>query len=218
MTSLRGAELVFKDHKAIRLRGKLDSFEAKLLETALAMRRSGDDRLAADLGEVLGYARLVMRGEVLEEPLPPMRLFGLGEAEIRERSHFPQKYYNVPHFMPIGVGDGERALMLNTLRTMAREAELCAYEAFRDAFGVPSREDIVLALNRLSSALYLLMLRARAGEYGAPGNGRHGDGRHGAPAATTAAAAATATAAAAAAATAATAATATTAAAALEEG
>jgi ethanolamine utilization cobalamin adenosyltransferase len=165
MTALRGTELVFKDHKIIRLRGKIDSFEAKALETALAARRGGAERLAAELGEVLDFARTVMRCEVLAEPVPPMRLFGLDEAEIRERSHFPQKYYNVPHFMPITVEDGEHVLMLNTLRTMAREVELCAYAAFRGDSGEPAREDIALALNRLSSAIYLMMLRAKAGEY-----------------------------------------------------
>ncbi|MDR1061375.1 MAG: hypothetical protein LBL83_09260 [Clostridiales bacterium] len=166
MTALRGTELVFKDHKVIRLRGKIDSFEARALETALAFRRRGAGGLAAELGEVLDLARQIMRCEVLAEPMPPVRLFGLGEAELRDRSHHPQKYYNVPHFMPIAVEDGEQVLMLNTLRTMAREVELCAYEAFRGDSGEPAREDIVRALNRLSSAIYLMMLRAKAGEYG----------------------------------------------------
>jgi ethanolamine utilization cobalamin adenosyltransferase len=165
MTSLKGTVLVCKDNKIIRLRGKIDSFEAKLLETQLAFIRHNCAKQAEDLGEVLGYTRAVMRAEVLDDAVPPMKLFGLDEAEIRDRSHEPRKYYGVPHFMPLTVDDGEVVLMVNVLRTMIRETELVAYEAFRGESGVPEREDIVMALNRLSSALYVIMLKEKAGEY-----------------------------------------------------
>jgi ethanolamine utilization cobalamin adenosyltransferase len=167
MTALRGTALVFKDHKIIRLRGQIDSFEAKILETQLAFRRGGLDGAAADLEEVLDLARRILRAEVLNEPMPPLNLFGMDAAELRSRSHFPERYYGVPHFMPITAEDGETVLALNVLRTMSREVEVCAVAAFRNASGAVDREDIVCALNRLSSAVYVMMLRAKAGEYGA---------------------------------------------------
>jgi ethanolamine utilization cobalamin adenosyltransferase len=53
---------------------------------------------------------------------------------------------------------GPLALRLNTLRTRIREGELMAVRVF-----VPGkdseRKDIVLAMNRLSSALYWLFCR-----------------------------------------------------------
>jgi ethanolamine utilization cobalamin adenosyltransferase len=165
MTALRGETLVFKDHKIICLRGKIDSLEAKTLETQLAFLRHGCRKAAGDLGETLDCLRRIMRAEVLDEPLPPLTLFGLDEAEIRDRSHNPQKYYGVPHFMPATANDGEVVLMLNCLRALAREAELVAYEAFRGESGAPERADIILAFNRLSSAFYVMMLRSKAGEY-----------------------------------------------------
>jgi ethanolamine utilization cobalamin adenosyltransferase len=113
------------------------------------------------LAEVLNYARAVMRAEVIGEKLPPMKLFGMDEGEIRDRSHNPMKYFGLPHFMPVKVDDGEAVLALNTLRTMAREVEIAAYEAFKTKSGAPDREDIVTGLNRLSSALYILMFKAR---------------------------------------------------------
>ena len=161
MTSLRAGELVYKDHKIIILRGKIDSFEAKALETQLALRRAEYYELERCLAEVIDYARAVMRAEVRGEELPPMKLFGMDDGDLRDRSHHPMKYFGLPHFMPVTVDEGEAVLALNTLRTMSREVEIAAYEAFKTESGVPDREDIVMGLNRLSSALYVLMLKAK---------------------------------------------------------
>lgn len=166
MTNLNAHELVCKDHKTIKLRGCIDGFEARILETQMMFHREGRAGECRDLGEILDYTRLIMRGEVLGEEVPPPNLFGMGDAEIRDRSHHPMKYYGVPHFMPLKMEDGEVILRLNVLRTIVREAEIAAFEAFRDEDGVPSRQDIMTALNRMSSAFYVMMLRSKAGEYG----------------------------------------------------
>ena len=165
MTTLRGSELVFKDHKIIRLRGKVDGFEASAMETQFWLRSKGARKASDDLGKVIDYVRKLMRSEVIKEDVPPMELFGMNEAEIHERSHKPQDFYGFGHFKPITIDDGETVLRLNILRTLSRELELCAYEAFRNSHGVPEREDIVQAYNRLSSALYVMMLRVKAKEY-----------------------------------------------------
>jgi ethanolamine utilization cobalamin adenosyltransferase len=165
MTNLGPGELVRKDNKIIKLRGSIDSFEAKILETQVIFSAEGRAGEVSDLGEILDYTRRIMRGEVLGEEVPPPNLFGMDSAEIRDRSHHPQKYYGVPHFMPLKMEDGAVVLRLNALRTMVREVEITAFEAFADEKGVPSRQDIVTALNRMSSAIYVMMLRSKAGEY-----------------------------------------------------
>ena len=164
MTALRAGELVYKDHKIIKLRGKIDSFEAKLLETQFLFRRAGCVELERCLAEVLDYTRAVMRAEVLSEELPPMKLFGMDEGSIHDSSHNPMKNFGLRHFMPVTADDGEVVLALNTLRTMAREVEIAAYEAFKTESGAPDREDIIMGLNRLSSALYVLMFKAKIAE------------------------------------------------------
>ena len=88
-------------------------------------------------------------------------LCGFSQQEQRERSHFPQTYYGQPHFMP-EYTDGEHLLRLNRARCAARAAELVAVEAFTDREGNPVREDLMQALNRMSSMLYLLMIRKKA--------------------------------------------------------
>ena len=61
-----------------------------------------------------------------------------------------------------GPGDGMAVEKLKRLRCRAREAELTAVEAFTNAEGVTSRQDILRAMNRLSSMLYILMIRRKA--------------------------------------------------------
>lgn len=164
MTHLNGDTLVPKTHPRILFRGKLDTLEAELL-----LCQQDCPRYEKELGEILSYVRALLRREVLEEPIGDEPLLGMTEAEIRRRSHFPQDYYGQPHFMP-SVKDGPVVLRLNRCRCAAREAELSAAEAFTDREGVPTREDLLRAMNRLSSVLYLLMIREKAG--GEPQSGR----------------------------------------------
>ena len=70
-------------------------------------------------------------------------------------------YYGQPHFMP-SAADGAAIARLNRARCAAREAELAAVTAFRDRDGNPTRVDILRAMNRMSSMLYLLMIQKRA--------------------------------------------------------
>ena len=153
MTHLNGDVLVPKDHPRILFRGKVDTLEAELLLCQLA-----DANLVTPVGEILALARQIIRCEVLNEPLKWEKLCGLTEGEQRRRSHFPQDYYGQPHFMP-SAGDGAVIARLNRARCAAREAELAAVTAFTDREGSPTRPDILKALNRMSSMLYILMVQ-----------------------------------------------------------
>lgn len=159
MTHLNGNVLVQKTHPRIRFRGAIDSLEAELLWCSLHT----DDQLRKDLEEILNLARLLIRCDVLEEPVPEGKLCGLTQAELRSRSHRPQDYYGQPHFMP-AVTDGEQILRLNKCRCAARAAELAAAEAFTDENGNATRLDILRALNRMSSMLYILMIKEKGGK------------------------------------------------------
>ena len=156
MTHLNGEILVSKTHPRIAFRGKLDTLEAELILCQLA-----GEHLITPVGEILALTRKLIRCDVLEEPVPSEKLCGLTEEEQRRRSHFPQEYYGQPHFMP-SVSDGEVIARLNRARCAAREAELAAVAAFCDREGNPDRVDILLALNRLSSMLYILMIQEKS--------------------------------------------------------
>ena len=156
MTHLNAEVLVPKTHPRIVFRGKMDTLEAELILAQLAA-----PDLVTPVGEVLALARQIIRCDVLEEPLQQEKLCGLTEAEQRKRSHFPQDYYGQPHFMPCA-GDGMVIARLNRARCAARETELAAVAAFSDREGNPIRPDILRALNRMSSMLYILMIQQRS--------------------------------------------------------
>ena len=155
MTHLNAQVLVPKTHPRIAFRGAMDTLEAELMLAQLAA-----PELEKQLGQVLEFARKLIRWEVLEEPVEPQKLCGLTEEEQRQRSHRPQEYYGQPHFMP-SAADGMVIARLNRARCAAREAEVAAVVAFRDGEGNPTRPDILRALNRMSSMLYILMIQRK---------------------------------------------------------
>lgn len=157
MTHLQGNILVPKDHPRIRFRGAMDTLEAEMMLCQLNLKE-----LRKPLEELLGQARVLLRCEVLGEPVPEGKLCGLTPQELRAHSHRPQDYYGQPHFMPT-VGDGAAIVWLNRLRCAVREAERLAVAAFRDGDGNCARPDIIRALNRMSSMVYILMIREKSG-------------------------------------------------------
>lgn len=148
-THLRGNILVPKTHPVIRFRGKMDSLQAQLLLAQSVCRQK------EAIEEILQAARNIIRWDVLQEPAVLDTLLNLTPQQLRAYSHNPQKHFGIPHFMPSG-NDSEAILRLNLCRCAAREAELAAVQAFD---GI--RDDLPLVLNRLSSAIYILMLRAK---------------------------------------------------------
>ena len=156
MTHLNAQVLVPKTHPRILFRGKMDTLEAELI-----LCQQSAPRWEGELGEILTLARQILRADVLEEPLKWERLCDLTEQEQRKRSHFPQDYYGQPHFMP-SAEDGPVVAALNKVRCASREAELAGAAAFADREGNPTRMDLLQALNRMSSMIYILMIRLKA--------------------------------------------------------
>ena len=152
MTHLNGDVLVSKTHPRIIFRGAMDSLEAEILLCQLDL-----PKLECQLQELLDLARKLVACDVLNEPAPEGTLCGLTQDQLRSHSHLPQKFYDQPHFMPT-VADGQTILRLNRLRCAVRQAELKAVAA------VPERTDIIRALNRMSSMVYILMIREKAGK------------------------------------------------------
>lgn len=164
MTHIRGSNLVLKNHPRIKFRGKLDTFEALLIKSIIQIEASGYRELGQDLRDILDYVRQILAAEVKEEPLPELDFHGWSLEEIRQRSHYPQKYYSVGHLFP-DPEQGAVAAQMNYLRTQVREVELAAIDAFCSSPQEVEREDIIQALNRLSSLLYVLMVQLVSGNY-----------------------------------------------------
>ena len=157
MTHLDAQTLVPKTHPRIAFRGAMDSLEGELLLCQI----QAQPPIREQLGELLALARGLLRWDVLNEPVEDTPLWGLTMDQIRKRSHCPQDYYGQPHFMP-AYTDGNLLLQVNRTRCAARAAELAACHAFSDREGAPTRPDILRAMNRISSGLYLIMIQIKA--------------------------------------------------------
>ena len=157
MTHLNAEVLVDKTHPRIAFRGAMDTLEAELMLCQLNLQEPWKNQVE----EALNFSRELIRCDVLEEPVSRRTLCGMTESELRSHSHRPQDYYGQAHFMP-SVTDGAAVLWLNRARCAARAAELAAVRAFGDREGNPTRVDILQALNRMSSMLYILMIQVKA--------------------------------------------------------
>ena len=149
MTSLSGQQLVCKTHGRIVFRGLIDTLQAEVIEAQILASGLGEAECNTYLGEILDFLRALMSAEVREIPLPPPSLFGMDAAELHRRSH-ETKPLSLPSHT-----QGPMAARINTLRAKVREVELHAVSVFGPEEQTP-REDIILALNRLSSALWWL--------------------------------------------------------------
>ena len=165
MTHLTPDELVPKTHPRIALRGRLDSLQADILWAQAAAAERGAGELVPALEDALSLARRVLAAEVTGKPLGEWLLGGMTPAQVRASSHRPQDFGFLSHVLP-SAAQGMMAALLNRLRTQARETELAAAAAFCWEGAPCGREDLLLALNRLSSYFYLLELKTVKGKEG----------------------------------------------------
>lgn len=150
MTSLFGSTLVPKTHPRIAFRGKIDTLEARFL-----LVQKDFPGWRKPLQELLDYTRYLLKCEVLNTPAEEATLLGRSFEALRRDSQFPQNAFGIAHFMPEAT-DSALLLRLNDLRTEAREAELAAARCPDLPRGIGT------GLNRLSSALYILMLQEKS--------------------------------------------------------
>ena len=164
MTHLYGNVLVVKNHPRILFRGKLDSLQALVVLAQVSIHEGGRQKLVEDLDNVLHILREMMRCDVLDETFQNETILGLTHAQLRAQSHDPQQFFGVKAMVLPDYTMGRDFALINQLRTAVRETEVAASEAFREGSRY-IRDDLIEALNRLSSALHILMCRYLAGQY-----------------------------------------------------
>jgi ethanolamine utilization protein EutL len=172
LTHLRDDEsLVDKGHPRMVLRGKLDVLQGLILDAQRVADEEGASGLVGDLEDVMALCRQMVGAEVMDTPLAPWQIAGLDPDAIRHASHHTFELYGVPFMYP-SIHQGEVVARLYQCRAAAREAELACYQAFpvptsaTDPGDGGERADLKLALNRLSSALYVMQCKFVGGHYG----------------------------------------------------
>lgn len=159
-THLRGNLLVPKTHPQIKFRGKLDSLVAEIIQTQVTANAEGEHEIVKDLDEILSFTKKALSAEVNDTPFGELTLLGMNSGELRYKSQNVRETFGIDHPVP-SYRHGAVCAALNKLRTLVRETELAAAEAFPS-----SRIDIIEALNRLSSAVYILYCGKLSGHYG----------------------------------------------------
>ncbi|QAT43773.1 ATP-binding protein [Aminipila luticellarii] len=165
MCQLSGNLLVPKCHPRILFRGKLDSIQTLIILDQARMAESGTSaKVIEDLNSVLLVLQNIMKCDVLDQELESGLIIGLTNRELHDRSHDPMKFFGIKQMLMPNYTMGTSYAMLNQLRAAIREVEVAATTAFYQN-GKCSRTDIIEELNRLSSALHVMMCKWLAGEY-----------------------------------------------------
>ena len=158
LTHLNATTFVAKNDPRIAFRGRVDSAiaQALLIQAQWQQENAAPARqtMLADIRSALGD---VLRCEALDEPMRAIALGELDEAQIHAYSHNPLKYLGHDHIVP-ALEHGLTVARLNVLRTAIRETEVAGAQAFIGRDFSIARGDLLQALNRLSSAVYVLML------------------------------------------------------------
>ena len=165
MTQLYGNVLVNKDNPRIYFRGKLDSLQAQVVFAQAMMASLGENqKIIDDLNDVLRSLREMMRCDVLDEAFHNETIIGLTHEELRAHSHNPMKYYKIKAMVLPDYSMGVEYALLNQIRTAIRETEVAAAGAYKEG-NQYTHGDIIEELNRLSSALHIMMCKYLAGDY-----------------------------------------------------
>lgn len=155
MTLLNDVDLVAKNHPRIKFRGEIDDLIAFIILVQEQFIEQPHLKTVSlwlqDLRSQLGK---IMQAEVFDQKLPEMTMGDFSFADIRKISHNPLKYLGHNHIVP-AVTYGPQASWLNQLRTKVRKTEIFAIDIFEND---PIHDGIIMALNRMSSAVYILMI------------------------------------------------------------
>ncbi|EFD1373892.1 ethanolamine utilization cob(I)yrinic acid a,c-diamide adenosyltransferase EutT [Escherichia coli] len=115
------------------------------------------EKMVAKSDPRLGFRAVLDSTIALGEPLGCQAIVGLSDEDLHRLSHQPLRYLDHDHLVP-EASHGRDAALLNLLRTKVRETETVAAQVFITRSFEVLRPDILQALNRLSSTVYVMMI------------------------------------------------------------
>lgn len=162
LTQLNAHHYAPKTHPRIILRGQIDSLHALVLLVQRLAGDAGEGEARSRLGTIAAYCRELLSAEYNERPCDPLELRGISEPDMHKATHDPRAALGVEH---LRIDDTEPMLQhwLNMARTQARQLEITALQTFPSPHH-PYGASICHGLNRLSSAIYYVALRLKAGD------------------------------------------------------
>ena len=161
MTWLNADTQVPKTSGIIIFRGKMDTLMASvvLAQTQFDPKDRLPGLLKECLRDVKNWVMQVLAAEMAGTEPQIAGMAGMDVDTLHAVSREPAKYLGIDHCMAHESQGGNVALV-NWLRALVRETEIAALR------NLPGESPICCALNRLSSALYVLMLLTMAAQAG----------------------------------------------------
>jgi ethanolamine utilization cobalamin adenosyltransferase len=161
MTWLNADTQVPKTCGSIIFRGKMDSLlaSAMLVQTQFDPKERLPALLKDCLRDVKNWIMQVLAAEMSGKAPEIAGMAGMDMDTLHTVSRDPVKYLGMDHCMAHESQGGNVAL-INWLRALVRETEIAALR------NLPGESPVCCALNRLSSALYVLMLLTMAAQAG----------------------------------------------------
>ncbi len=155
MTLLNDSDLVPKTHNRIKFRGQIDIAIAKVVLIEHHFHKHNKlHEIGKYLADIRSWLGNIMRAEVLDEAMVDVTMGTYTLDDIRKISHNPLKYLGFDH-MVIDISHGIAVAKLNEFRAYIRAVEIFAIEVFTND---EKHADIVTVINRISSAIYILMI------------------------------------------------------------
>lgn len=108
--------------------------------------------------------RRYIRFDVLDEPVGAIELCGYTPEQLREYSHYPESTSASPTFWP-AIPTAPPCWRSTSCALWCGRPSWPPTPAFRDADGNVTRGDMILGLNRLSSLMWIFMIKLKAGRY-----------------------------------------------------
>ena len=165
MTHLYGNTLVYKDDPRIKLRGQFDILLSKILDIQYSIAEKEPNHIIInELSEIMHYIMALSGAEMLNKPFELTSVLGLTHDDIRRISHNPVKFFGLKQMIMVDYTHGLIPVKLNMLRAEIRAVELVAVSVYKKD-NMIERQDIITALNRLSSVFHILMYREIAGGF-----------------------------------------------------
>ncbi len=152
-TAFNAKENIFKGDIQIRFRGEIDDCIGHSL---FLQSQSKNEKVQIWLNAVRSILGNIMATTVMNTQLEPFEIDGLSADIIHKYSHNPLKHLGYAHIVP-SMAHGDECIRINTLRTKIRLLENTAFNIYTQE-GQALRPDILSTINRLSSALYVLMI------------------------------------------------------------
>lgn len=166
MTPIEGNTLLLKSNKKIVFKAKVEAFLSELLLVAKEFEISVEnEKLIKDMESIIKFVNNILISESLDKAFEEQNLLdGKNLNLIQEIARNPKEYLGRGHLLELTLKSNIIVFKLNRLKTLARELETFAVEYFVQGDKI-YRKDLLHAFNVLSSAIYIMILKADKEEY-----------------------------------------------------